>query len=330
MAMRWTSLAAPVALMLGLVVPSAALAAGGPVPPVQGTSIGVPGSPDRYVALGARADTVIKQFRPGSGQRPSEVRVPGRYGVSGVDLSGDTTGLSADGRTLVLADLPAYLPPRTTRLLVLDTPRLAVRAKVVLPGYWTVDAISPDARWLYLIHYPSSDISKYEVRAYDLRAHLLLDKPIVDPSDRGEAMTGFAIARVMSAGDRWAYTLYFRPSGAPFVHALDTVGRRAVCVDLPSTVNLDPGNAQARLASGGGTLEVVTDGATRARVDTRTLTVTSGAVHREPAPRKAPVSHQHGVTSAVGDGPPWDLIVVAITALAALAWAAAGRWKAAT
>jgi hypothetical protein len=314
--------------MLALIVPAQALAAGGPVPPVQGTSIGVPGSSYRYVALGAGADTVMKQFTPGSGQAPSELRVPGRYGVSGVDISGDTTGLSADGRTLVLADLPAYLPPRATRVLVLDTPRLAVRAKLVLPGYWTVDAISPDGRWLFLIHYPSSDISKYEVRAYDLQAHRLLAKPIVDPSDRSEAMTGFAIARVMSAGDRWAYTLYFRPTGTPFIHALDTVGRRAVCVDLPRSLNLDPGNAQVRLAAGGAVLEIVTDGATRAMVDTRRFTLTAGAVHRALAPKKAPVSHRRRVTSGLGDGPPWDIIVVAVTALAALGWAAAGRRKA--
>jgi hypothetical protein len=323
MVMRWTSLAAPLGLALGLLLPSGALAAGGPVPPVQGTSIGAAGSPYAYVALAAGANTVVKRLTPRSGQAASELRVPGRYGVPGVDISRDTTGLSADGRTLVLAELPGNFPPRTTRLLALDAPRLAVRAKLVLPGYWTVDAISPDGRWLYLIHYPSSDISRYEVRAYDLRTRRLLAKPVVDPHDRGEAMTGFALARVMSAGSRWAYTLYFRPSDAPFVHALDTVGRRAVCVDLPASINLDPGNAHLRLAADGAVLQIVTDGVTRTLIDARTLTVTAGAVHRTPAPSR-PVSHPRRVTSGVGDGPPWEFIVLAITALAALAWAAAG------
>jgi hypothetical protein len=324
MAMRWTSLAAPLGLALGLLLPSGALAAGGPVPPVQGTSIGVAGSPYAYVALASGADTLVKRLTPGSRQGAGELRVRGRYGVPGVDISGDTTGLSADGRTLVLAQLPGNFPPRVTGLLALDTPRLAVRANLVFPGYWTVDAISPDGRWLYLIHYPSSDISKYEVRAYDLRADRLLAKPIVDPSDRGEAMTGFAIARVMSAGNRWAYTLYYRPTGTPFVHALDTVGRRAVCVDLPSSVNLDPGNAQLRIASGGAVLQIVTDGATRALIHTRTLGVTTGVVHRAPAP-SGPVAPRRRATSGVGDSPPWEFIVVAITALAAVAWVAAAR-----
>jgi hypothetical protein len=39
------------------------------------------------------------------------------------------------------------------------------------------------------------------------------------------------------------YTLYMRSNGSPFVHALDTVDRHAVCVDLPRRVS----QAQARL-----------------------------------------------------------------------------------
>jgi hypothetical protein len=238
------------------------------------------------------------------------------------------TGLSADGHTLILAELPVNGVPRTTRLVVLAAPRLAVTARLALPGYSTVDAISPDGRWLYLIHYSSSDITRYEVLAYDLRTHRLITKPIVDPRDGNEAMTGLAIARVMSAGNRWAYTLYFRPTGTAFVHALDTVGRRAVCVDLPRGLNLDPGNAEVRLTSGGAVLQIATDGATRALVNTRRFTATAGDVHRALAPKKAPVSHRRRVTSGLGGGPPWDIIVVAVTALAALGWAAAGRRRA--
>ena len=32
---------------------------------------------------------------------------------------------------------------------------------------------------------------------------------------------------------RWVYTLYQKPSGEPFVHALDTVAPLAYCIDLP-------------------------------------------------------------------------------------------------
>jgi hypothetical protein len=279
MAMKQTWLTAPLALLLALMVSQGALGAGGPVPPVQGSFISVPGSPYRYAAFDVSGNTIVRRQAAGAGAAQAELPLSGRYGIPAVDYGGSTTGLSADGRTLMLAELPGSVPPRTTRLVVLDTRPLAVRARITLPGWSTVDAISPDGRWLYLIHYPSSDISRYEVLAYDLPARQLLAKPVVDPRDRGEAMTGFPITRVMSADGRWAYTLYFRPAGVPFVHALDTVARRAVCVDLPSLSNVGVGNTLLRLGPGGATLQVDVAGVTRAVIDTRTFAVSTGGSH---------------------------------------------------
>ena len=51
--------------------------------------------------------------------------------------------------------------PSHTRLLVLEGRAMRPRAPVVLPGYFTVDAISPDGRWLYLIHYRSVSNNDY-------------------------------------------------------------------------------------------------------------------------------------------------------------------------
>ena len=308
-------LAASLALLLGLVAASSALAAGGPVQPVQGIAIGVPGSPYRYVTFGAGRATSVQELARGA---VSAVRVPGHYGVPAVDPNGTTTGLSADGRTLILAEIDAYLPPRTTRLLALAaSPRLAIRSRLTLPGWWTVDAISPDGRWLYLIQYTSSDISKYAVRAYDLLARRMLAEAVVDPRERDEAMTGLPITRVMSAGGRWAYTLYFRPSGVPFVHALDTVHRRAACIDLPSIANADTATGHLRLTPGGGTLQVVVDGVTGASIDTHTFAVTTAPGHlpsapSRPVPSERPVTHAHG-------GVPWALIALLVAGLGALA-----------
>lgn len=319
--MRRTSLGAPLAVTLGLLaVPGGARAAGGPVGPVQGRAIAAAGSPVRFAAFAAGRDTVLKRLGARSPAPLSELRIAGRYGIPGVDYAGATTGLSADGHTLILASVPRNGRPRATPLLVLNTRSLSIRAMLELPGWWTVDAISPDGRWLYLIHYPSSDISRYEVRAYDLRARRLLIRPVVDPHDRGEAMTGFAIARVMSADARWAYTLYGRPSGAPFIHALDTVGRRAVCVDLPSPLAADIGNARLRLTHGGATLAV--DGATQALINTRTFAVT-GPVAVTTAPRRPHAHSARAVASA--DGTPWELIAVPLAGLVLLGAAGAIR-----
>jgi hypothetical protein len=46
-------------------------------------------------------------------------------------------------------------------------------------------------------------------------------------------MSGWPVTRATSESGRWVYTLYTRPGGRPFVHALDSVHRAAVCVDLP-------------------------------------------------------------------------------------------------
>jgi len=315
--MKRILLTAPLVLSLALVVPQGALADGGPAPPVQGKYIEVPGSNYRYATFGTRGDTIVKRQPAGAGSVMTELRVSGDYGIPSVVLGGSVTGLSADGRTLVLADLPRSYPPRTTRLLVLNTLPLTVRARLTLPGWSIVDALSPDGRWLYLIHYVSSDVTKYEVLAYDLRAHRLLAKPIVDPRDRGEAMTGFAVDRVMSSDGRWAYTLYVRPSGVPFVHALDTTGRRAVCVDLPSLADLAVGNGHLALGPGGASLQVQIDGATVGAINTRTFTVRTGGAPAAAAPVES-VARRHQSNRGQGDVP-WELIVLSIAALGLVA-----------
>jgi hypothetical protein len=243
--------------------------------------------------------------------------------VPGVDFNGGTTGLSADGRTLILEALRGGGWVHATRLLVLDTKPMRVVKTILLQGWSTVDAISPQGRWLYLLHYPSpNNLTRYEVLAYDLERNRLIARPIVDPRDRGEAMTGIALSRVMSPGGRWAYTLYFRPSGVPFVHALDTAGLRAVCVDLPSLRGLGFGAAKLVLGSGARTLLVSADGAVRAAINTRSFTVSSGSARaaRRPAQRESRQAQSGGGAA----GPPWELILVPIAAVAALG---AALWR---
>ncbi len=231
----------------------------------------------------------------------------------------------------MLAELPGNGTPRTSRLLVLDAPRLAVRVRIALPGWSVVDAISPNGRWLYLIHYAASNVGEYEALAYDLVARHLLRKPIVDPHDRGEAMTGAPVTRVMSANSRWAYTLYVRASGAPFIHALDTAGRRAVCVDLPSSADADIGNATLSVGDGGATIRVDADGSTAAVVNTRTFAVTTdpfvalnpSAVAASPVSIR-PASHSGGTGGA--RNVPW-LVLAAAAALAVIGGAIRLRAK---
>lgn len=306
------SIALALALAMAMAAPPGALAAGGPVAPVQNSYIGTPGSPHRYGAFDANGNTVVNEQEAGAAV--PGLRIRGRYGIPGVDFNGSMTGLSADGQTLILAQMPAGTP-HTTRLLVLDTAPLAIRTRLTLPGWSTVDAISPGGRWLYLIHYPSPDITKYEVLAYDLPAHRLLAQPVVDPRERDEAMTGIPVNRVMSTGGRWAYTLYLRPSGVPFIHALDTTHHRAVCIDLPPLANADISSAHLVLMPGGRTLHVDVGGVNRAAIDTQSFRVNAGPSAAGPVRTRA---HARRATSSPS-GVPWEDIVLSIIALGLVA-----------
>ena len=63
-----------------------------------------------------------------------------------------------------------------------------------------------------------------------MHAQNLVADPVVDPNEP-EPMTGVPVTRTSSLDGRWAYTLYDSQEH-PFVHALDTARRTAVCIDL--------------------------------------------------------------------------------------------------
>jgi hypothetical protein len=168
------------------------------------------------------------------------LRIPGEWGLPYTAAGAE--GLSHDGRMLVLGTAGIGISS-PSRFLVVDPQHLRVVRTIALDGYFTYDALSPDASRLYLIQYThgrSQDTSRYIVRAYDTRTNRLLPGKIAARDEDGgeETMTGYAMTRTTSAGGRWVYTLYQKPSGEPFVHALDTVRGVAHCIDLPENRGL--------------------------------------------------------------------------------------------
>jgi hypothetical protein len=293
---------------LGLTVPAAAQADGGAVPPLLGgAGVTAPGSDFNYVTLADGRGTLLERVRRAGGAVEGSARLPRRVAVPGATWDGQGTGLSADGRTLVLTDaLGPY--PRRTRLAVVDARRLRVRAQIALRGYFAVDAVSPTGRWLYLTHYRSpNNFLDYEVRAYDLRARRLLPQPIVDPREPDEKMLGLPMTRTTSPDGRRVYTLYQHPGGEPFIHALDTSGRTAACIDLPQLQGQESFDG-ARLRLTGPRLTVTTPDGPQAVVDTRTFAV------RKPA---APVHRRAAAAPHDGGGPPWALALLAAPVLLA-------------
>jgi hypothetical protein len=298
----------------------AAHAAGGPVQPVQGgAGVSAPGGSLTYVAVRAGHDTVLQRIRRSTGFVERSRLIRGPYGIPGAAYDGSNTGLSYNERTLVLASLSGL--PSHTRLLVLDGRAMRPRGRIVLPGYFTVDAISPDGRWLYLIRYRSVSNNDYEVRAYDLQRRRLVSAPVVDPREPDEKMQGLPVTRTMSPDGRWAYTLYAKPSGAPFIHALDTERRTAACIDLDDLSSDTIG--EANLALSGGSLRVEGPAGPLAVVNTRTFAVRRPAAEQAPA-RPAPA---RPAASSGGDdgGAPWGLAFIALVPLAGLAVVARRR-----
>lgn len=240
---------------------------------ILGAAAGVEDPPYRYVALAPRTRhrlTVVEKIDTRDATIDRWWHLRGSWYIPAVAADGSPGGLSADGGKLVLVTFPRRYPPQQTRLAVLDTrlflrhpsrgmqrPRHAIR-RLILPGAFSFDAISPDGSRIYLIQnfYRRGRLTHYAVRGLDPASGRLLPRPIVDPEEPGERMQGSPVSRVSGPDGRWAYTLY-TGSKERFLHALDTVRGRAVCVDLPQLEDLrEPFQLRLKLDDEGGKILV--------------------------------------------------------------------------
>lgn len=254
---------APFALVSGT-----AAAGGGPSPGLMTGWDGVLDAPRgvRYVAMPVARTTVVAAVRTSDGRMLRYSTIRGGFGVPIVAYDGTTEGVSRSGDTLVLADFGAS--QRQTRFAVLSTSRLRLQKTVALPGLWSFDALSPDARTLFAIRYDGTGPNApYSVRAVSLVTGKLVGGPIVAKGEDTAAMLGAPFSRARSGDGTWAYTFYGKPNGTAFVHALNTSSRRAVCIDLPwraSTETLSL--VRLSLADGGRSLVLALPGGNRLAV----------------------------------------------------------------
>ena len=240
-------------------------AAGGAYPGMGTTRSAV--SPDgklRYEADAQHGRTVLGVLR--EGERTRSTTLHGLYGFP-LPTNDSREGVSHDGRTLVLAGVGSF-----GHFAVLDSRTLHVRRTIALQGQFSYDALSPNARTLYLIQHVSPP-DRYYVRAYDLSAGRLLKQIVFDTREKG-VMRGAPVSRVTGPSGRWVYTLYGRSNGTIFVHALDSVDRHAFCVDLPARVSSEAMSG-LRLKLTGSTLAVRNGTKRIGAIDTKTLRVTT-------------------------------------------------------
>jgi hypothetical protein len=202
-----------------------------------GSGVLAPDGKTRYVAVPAANATAIERVRVHGGSIVAWTTLAGFWGIPSPTVS-RAEGLSRDGRKLFVETGGIGSP---SRFAIVDARRLLVLDRFALKGEFSYDALSPDASTLYLIqHVDMSDFNRYVVRAYDLERHALLPGRIADRTQRAWVMEGAPMTRTTSTDGRWVYTLYQRPGGYPFIHALDTVNGVAHCIGLPWTGDQTP------------------------------------------------------------------------------------------
>jgi len=191
-----------------------------------------------YVAT--RPGTRVVRYDATSGTQMSAWIAPGP--TSHVDA------VSADGRYVAL--VAGWKDPQIT---IADLDRRVVLRTVKPRGHWKVDALSRDARRLYLLQY--GDNGDYRVRV-DVAGRGLIPAPITDPAEP-EPMTGMPWSSVGTPDGRWQLTLFVKPGDIrteAFIHALSLDSASAKCIDLQTGAFMGIGRYALVLAPSGRTL----------------------------------------------------------------------------
>jgi len=262
------------ALLGGLALPPTALAVGAsPGVALGGDGAAWQGHTQRFVAVPAPGGTRVTELRRAGGATLGSQTISGRFGIPLVAYDSSAEEVPATSPNVVLEERtnPGALARRTT-FVVLSTRDLHVVRRLTLGGAYAFDALSPDGATLYLTRHASrAHITRYTVRAYDIRSGRLFPGVIADKTEHEWRMDGMPVTRLQTADGGWAYTLYQGGEDGAFIHALDTRARTARCIDIPGMQHRAVMAMRLRLAGGGRRLVVVAGTKAVAAIDTHTL-----------------------------------------------------------
>jgi hypothetical protein len=101
------------------------------------------------------------------------------------------------------------------------------RSQIVLRGFDELEALSPNGKRLFLIHWKNNG---YDLQQLDLATRKLSPTRLDEPDEK---MSGTAVSSVATRDGHWLLTLYGKGDGHSFVHALDLHTGLAHCIDLP-------------------------------------------------------------------------------------------------
>ena len=270
----------------------------------------------RYVTIPVGdAGTLVENIALDGGKVKDFGRTSGDYTVPVIALDGTTSGVSADGETLVLSSIRDSYRQRATRFRVFDAGVLRQGAtEIRLQGDFSFDALSPDGETMYLVEYTNPrDPEDYQVRSFDIASGKLDPDPILDSEEAPGEMRGLPQTRATSPDGRWEYTLYDGGGEHPFIHALDVVEGATVCIDLPMIHSKQTHGASLEMSQDRASIELTgRDGELGAIVDTETFEVSEPGDEKEPA-ATAPSADDAGPSVAgIAAG---ALLVMALAAL---------------
>jgi hypothetical protein len=261
------------------------------------------GAPGWTVAFAADVDTAgntgVRIIDARTGKTTRTAQLTGRWSpISGYGAKNGPSGLSTNGRWLVLAD------PRTDRTAfeIIDTNSPAQPKHLEIPGRYAFDAVSDDGESLFLVE--RLDGTQYRVRAADVRSGLLVPGSVIDvkqatTADENGVMNGSYTTAAAGPSGEWYFSVYLHPTKGPYIHALNTHTRIAECIlDLPTfgkagavemakqpfwSLALGERQSMARLYAVNGALGQV------ALVDPYEIKVKQTATFKVPVPAPGPV-----------------------------------------
>ena len=197
-----------------------------------------------YTAVPQNGQTVISVINTQTGTTIRSFTIPGTYTTSA--YSYDNAVVSSTGQWLALRQYTSAT--NLTTIALVDTQAGKRIQTINLSGDYTLDAISPGGKALYLLQKLNDTPGHYYVRVYDIANNQLVETPIVDKEASNPAgdpnMSGIAITRQMLTDGTEAFTLYIDTRhNLAFIHILplnDQVQPPiARCIDLPISKSID-------------------------------------------------------------------------------------------
>jgi hypothetical protein len=180
---------------------------------------------EHYFTAQPGPTTQLTEYNLNTGVEKASFQIPERWELSGLSPSGHQAALTRP-----------FDKTGTTAILVVDTQTGQTTQRLELNGNFEVDALSAAGNTLFLIEYlPALNPDHYQVRAYDLAFESLVEGALVDKRAPDEVMAGQRQDAVTARDGSWVYTLYLRTrNNTAFIHALNTVDRYTLCIDLPA------------------------------------------------------------------------------------------------